>query len=111
MTSQPSTMISLASDSVFIYGRSAAELLRRRGESMRPSLFFLLLAPAFGCGQQTVTPTGSTVQDPESKHVVEVSKTSFIYRHPDGRSITMAWDDLTRVEIVTNDKGPIEPDV
>jgi hypothetical protein len=48
---------------------------------------------------------------PESLHVVELSKSGLTYQDPNGARRTMRWDDLSRVEIVTTDQGPMVPDV
>src|SRR5688572_3004360 len=47
---------------------------------------------------------------PESLFVVECSDWSLTCRDPKGGAEMVAWDDLVRVEIVTNDHGPFLPD-
>lgn len=43
---------------------------------------------------------------PESLYIVEMTPTHVSCRDPDGTVETVSWDDLQRVEIVTNDHGP-----
>jgi hypothetical protein len=48
---------------------------------------------------------------PESDYVVEVSDTGATCLRPDGKTESVKWDDLQRVEILTTDEGPFLPDV
>jgi len=48
---------------------------------------------------------------PESLFVLKVTDAEVVCERPDGKVERVRWDDLQKVEIVTTDKGPMEPDV
>lgn len=48
---------------------------------------------------------------PESDFIVEVSETGATCARADGRTESVKWDDLQRVEILTTDDGPFAPDI
>lgn len=47
---------------------------------------------------------------PESLYVVELTERGVLCRDPQANVEKVDWDDLTKVEIVTNDHGPFLPD-
>ena len=48
---------------------------------------------------------------PESLYVVRMSPSSILCISPGGRTESIEWDDLQRVELLTTDEGPFAPDV
>jgi len=52
-----------------------------------------------------------TLLEPESRFVVKLSDTEIVCERPDGRVERVAWNDLTKVEILTTADGPLVPDV
>ena len=48
---------------------------------------------------------------PESGFVVDVSETGATCIRADGRTESVKWDDLQRVEILTTEDGPFAPDI
>lgn len=55
--------------------------------------------------------TGPSEQKPESDFVVDVSEAGVTCRRPDGKTASVIWSDLRRVEILTTDDGPFAPDM
>jgi hypothetical protein len=48
---------------------------------------------------------------PKSDFIVDVSETGATCVRADGRTESVKWDDLQRVEILTTDDGPFAPDI
>ncbi len=49
--------------------------------------------------------------NPESRFVIHLSETEVTCHHPDGTLESVGWDDLQKVEVLTNSDGPLLPDV
>jgi hypothetical protein len=60
---------------------------------------------------KTKTADGLPKLKPESDFVVDVSGTGATCRRPDGKTESVKWNDLERVEILTTDEGPFAPDI
>lgn len=60
---------------------------------------------------ETTTADGRPKLKPESDFVVDVSETGATCRRPDGKTESVKWNDLQRVEILTTDDGPFAPDM
>lgn len=48
--------------------------------------------------------------DPESKFVIHLTESAVSCHRPDGIVETVRWDDLERIDILTNSDGPFAPD-
>ena len=48
--------------------------------------------------------------DPESRYVIHLSETEVSCHRPDGLIESVLWDDLQKVEMLTNGDGPFQPD-
>ncbi|WP_395733822.1 hypothetical protein [Prosthecobacter sp.] len=49
--------------------------------------------------------------DPESRYIIHLSETEVSCHRPDGTVESVLWDDLQKVEVLTNSDGPLLPDV
>lgn len=49
--------------------------------------------------------------DPESRFIIQLSETGVSCNRPDGTVESVRWDDLQKVEVLTNSDGPLLPDV
>ena len=48
--------------------------------------------------------------DPESRFIIQMTETDVSCHRPDGLVETVRWDDLERIDILTNSDGPFAPD-
>jgi hypothetical protein len=48
--------------------------------------------------------------DPESRYIIHLSETEVSCHRPDGTVESVRWDDLQKVELLTNGDGPFLPD-
>jgi hypothetical protein len=48
--------------------------------------------------------------DPESQFVIHMTDSAVSCQRPDGMVETVRWDDLERIDILTNSDGPFAPD-
>jgi hypothetical protein len=48
--------------------------------------------------------------DPESRFVIHMTESEVFCHRPDGIVETVRWDDLERIDILTNSDGPFAPD-
>lgn len=48
--------------------------------------------------------------DPESRFIIHLSETGVSCNRPDGTVESVRWDDLQKVEVLTNGDGPLLPD-
>lgn len=48
--------------------------------------------------------------DPECRYVIHLSETEVSCHRPDGTVESVRWDDLQKVEVLTNGDGPFLPD-
>ncbi|WP_395749469.1 hypothetical protein [Prosthecobacter sp.] len=74
-------------------------------------LFWLILA--FGLlglvrRRRSRSATSDTL---ESRFVIHLSETEVSCHRPDGMIESVRWDDLQKVEVLTNSDGPLLPDV
>ena len=47
---------------------------------------------------------------PEGLFTIATTDAAVSYEHPNGKTESIAWDELRRVEIITTDEGPFLPD-
>lgn len=48
--------------------------------------------------------------DPESRFIIQMTESEVSCHRPDGIVETVRWDDLERIDVLTNSDGPFAPD-